>query len=150
MDTRKFVTGFCIFIGGSLISWKANKSNTIFKSSAEVEYWALASTTSELVWIRQLLKDFQDEVSSPVLLFYDNQVSIHIAFDPNFHEMTKYIKINCHFIHDKITTCYIKLMPIRSQCQLADIFTKALPSSLFLTLLSKMVVIDIHSSYFLL
>ena len=54
--------------------------------------------------------------------------------------------LDCHFVHEKIEAGFIKLMPVRSQHQLADIFTKALPSSILKPLLSKMAVKDIYSS----
>ncbi|XP_030479381.2 uncharacterized mitochondrial protein AtMg00810-like [Cannabis sativa] len=57
--TRRSTTGFCVFIGDCLISWKTKKQPTISKSSAEAEYRALAATTSELTWLQYLLQDFQ-------------------------------------------------------------------------------------------
>ncbi|XP_022873700.1 uncharacterized protein LOC111392570 [Olea europaea var. sylvestris] len=48
LDSRKFVTGFCVFLGYSLVSWKAKKQTTLSRSSAEAKYRALASTVSEL------------------------------------------------------------------------------------------------------
>lgn len=108
-NSRKLITGFCVLLGDSLISWRAKKQTIISKSSAEAEYRALASTTSELVWIHQLLLDFQITSSSPALIFCDNQAAIHIATNPIFHERTKYI-IDCHFTWDKINDGFIKLL----------------------------------------
>ncbi|GJX74182.1 ribonuclease H-like domain-containing protein [Tanacetum coccineum] len=55
--TRKSVTGFCIFVNASLVSWKSKKQNTLFKSYAEAKYRAIASATSKTVWILKKLKD---------------------------------------------------------------------------------------------
>lgn len=49
MDSRKSTTGFCVFLGNSLVSWKAKQQNTVSHLSAETEYRALASTASEVV-----------------------------------------------------------------------------------------------------
>lgn len=105
----------------------------------------MAATTSEILWLNQLLKDFSIPISSPNLLFCDNQAAVHIATNPAFHERTKHIEIDCHFIRDHVNIGTIKLMPVRTHHQLADIFTKPLPTSRFFSLLSKMAVKDIFS-----
>lgn len=130
-DCRRSVIGFCIFIGDSLVSWKAKKHTTVSRSSAEDEYRALSSTSNELIWLQQLLKDFQVKVDSPALLYCDNQAAIHIASNPIFHKRTKHIEIDCHFVHERVASGVLKLLPIRSQYQLTDMFTKPLPSTHF-------------------
>ncbi|GKE71132.1 ribonuclease H-like domain-containing protein [Tanacetum coccineum] len=57
--TKKSVTGFCIKLNGSLISWKSKKQHTLSKSSAEAEYKAMALVTSEVIWILKVLKDLE-------------------------------------------------------------------------------------------
>ena len=74
----------------------------------------MVAVISELVWLHQLLQDFQVSVISPDFLFCDNQAGVHIASNPIFHERTKYIEIDCHFVRDKVTPGFLRLMPIRS------------------------------------
>ena len=128
-----------------MVSWKSKKQTTVSRSSTEAEYQAMAATTSELLWLQQLLTDLGVTSSSPMLLFCDNHVAVHIASNPTFHEMTKHIEIDCHFIRDKVSAHVVKLMPIQSNYQLVNLFTKPLSSPLFFPLFSKMVIKNIHS-----
>jgi hypothetical protein len=139
---RKSTTGFCVFVGGNLISWRSKKQHVVARSSAEAEYRAMASAACELIWLKSLLLDMGITSKAPMTLFCDNQAAMHIAANPVFHERTKHIDVDCHFIRQQVQQQIITPSYIRSHDQLADIFTKVLPSVQFQQLLSKLGSID--------
>ena len=83
------LTGYSIYLGDSLISWKSKKQPTIFRSSSEAEYRALATTTCELQWLSYLLEDLHLPLSQPATLYCDNKYVLQIASNQVFHEHTK-------------------------------------------------------------
>lgn len=77
--TRKSVTGYAMFLGDSLISWKSNKQSTVSCSSAEAEYRAMYMATKELIWLAHVLVDLKVHFVLPVYLYCDNTAALHIA-----------------------------------------------------------------------
>ena len=129
-------------IGQSRVSWKSKKQSTVSKSSFEDEYRALSSAASEITWLIQLLQDLGVDNLRPVILHCDNMSAIHIAKNPVFHERTKHIEVDCHFTRDKVLEGLLQLTYLPTQNQLADVFTKALPSPQFCKLLTKLGVVN--------
>lgn len=83
------------------------------RSSAEAEYRAMAHTACEMMWVRSLLQEMSFIMSGPMRMYCDNQAAIYISSNPVFHERTKHIEVDCHFIRDmvlskQITTSYVK------------------------------------------
>lgn len=82
--SRKSRTGYLALLGGSPISWKSKKQSVVSRSSAQAEYRAMATTVSEILWLRWMLKELDVEITDPTPLFCDNQAARHIANNPVF------------------------------------------------------------------
>jgi ATP sulfurylase len=116
----------------------------VARSSAKAEYRAMASTTSELIWIKQLLKDLEIKVETSMEMYCNNQAAKHITLNSIFHEITKHIDINCHFIREKIQSNEIETPFVKSENQLVDVFTKGLDPGPFHENVDKLGMFNIY------
>lgn len=105
------------------------KQHIVSRSSVEAEYKSMAVTLCDLKWLWRLLHGLRAPVTRPILLHCDNQVAIYITANPIFHERTKHIEIDCHFVQNGVQAGIITPSYIRSDLQPAYIFNKALHPS---------------------
>ncbi|KAG8480819.1 hypothetical protein CXB51_025538 [Gossypium anomalum] len=77
--TRGPVTGYCVMLGSSLISWKSKKQSTVARSSAEAEYRSMVAVMAEVVWLTGLLQEIGVQNLKPVELCCDSKAAIQIA-----------------------------------------------------------------------
>ncbi|XP_019086837.1 PREDICTED: uncharacterized protein LOC109127060 [Camelina sativa] len=137
-ETSRSISGICVFLGDSLISWRSKKQDVVSQSSAEAEYRSMAKATCELLWINSLLEDLQVRLIDPIVMYCDNEAALHIAKNSVFHERTKHIERDCHVVRERVASGFMKVLHIGTEHQLADMLTKALTEKQFLYLLSKM------------
>ena len=142
-DSRRSTTGFSMFVGDSLISWRSKKQPTVSRSSAEAEYRALALASCEMMWLKTLLRELRVEERSVPVLFSDSTAAIYIATNPVFHERTKHVELDCHTVREKLDQGLLKTLHVKTEDQVADILTKPLFPYQFEYLKSKMCIQNI-------
>lgn len=127
---RKSVSGFLFQVYGNTISWSSKKQTTVATSSSEAEYIALSAGVAESIWISGLLTDLGVKMTKPVTIYEDNRGCIGMAQNLEC-KRAKHIDIKHHFIRDHIAAGRIRVEPVCTDRQLADIFTKALDIARF-------------------
>ncbi|KAK4253927.1 hypothetical protein QN277_009371 [Acacia crassicarpa] len=105
----------------------------------------MSQSVQEIVWIHQLMKEVGLATSLPAKLWCDNKAALHIASNSVFHERTKHIEIDCHFVRDKIKENFISTGNVRSSDQLGDLLTKALNGTRVKYLCNKLGLINIYA-----
>nr|KYP44593.1 Copia protein [Cajanus cajan] len=143
--TRRSVFGYLMKLGSVLVSWKTKKQTIVSRSSSEAEYRSMAHATSEILWLRNLLSCLQVMCDSPTTLYYDNQAALHLAANSVYHERTKHIEVDCHFIWEHLQARAISTAYVPTKQQPADIFTKSLVGNQFKELIVKLGVHHMHT-----
>jgi hypothetical protein len=97
-DTRRSTSGFCVFMGYSLLSWSSKRQTTVSCSSAEAEYRGVANAVAECTWLRQLLSELDCPLSKATIVFCDNVSACYMSSNPLHHRRTKHIELDVHFV----------------------------------------------------
>ncbi|CAL2268732.1 unnamed protein product [Prunus armeniaca] len=145
VSDRRSTTGYCMFVGGNLVTWRSKKQSVVARSSAEAEFKAMAHGVCELLWLKILFRDLRITIQGPMRLFCDNKAAISIAHNPLQHDRTKHIEIDRHFIKEKLSQGLICTPYVKTNDQLADILTKGVSSKVFESSLAKLGIQDIYS-----
>ncbi|RVW43051.1 Retrovirus-related Pol polyprotein from transposon RE1 [Vitis vinifera] len=137
--------GFSVSVG-NLVTWRSKKQSVVARSSAEAEFRAMAQGICEGIWLNRLLEELRVPLKHPMVLYCDNQAAISIAKNPVHHDRTKHVEIDRHFIKEKIEEGVFKVSYTPTNCQTADILTKALARVNFEDLTEKFGMINIYNA----
>nr|GFA96267.1 retrovirus-related Pol polyprotein from transposon TNT 1-94 [Tanacetum cinerariifolium] len=129
-DTFKSTFDGAQFLGEKLVSWSLKKQDCTVLSNAEAEYVSLSACCAQVLWMRTQLTDYGFYFNK-IPIYYDSKSAIAISCNPVQHSRTKHIAVRYHFIKEHVEKGTIELYLIKTDYQLADIFTKALPTDRF-------------------
>lgn len=141
--SRRFVTGYFVRFGESILSWKSKKQNTISRSSVEAEYRSITVTVAKLVWLLGLLKEIGIDTTQPTKIYTDSNSTMQIESNPVYHKRTKHIEIDCNFIREKINQVLVTVNYIPTSDQPADVLTKGLSKAYHEHLLSNLGILNL-------
>ena len=130
IEDRKNTSDACFLIGDCLVAWLSKKQNSISLSIAKVEYITNGSCCTQLLWMKQMLCDYEIEQET-MNIHYDNSSAINISNNLVLHSHTKHIEIHHHFIKDLIEKKVVSLEFISTEYHLENIFTKSMDSLRF-------------------
>lgn len=145
-DRRRSTSGFLFLLHGGPISWASRRQSCTALSTTEAEFIAASEATKEATWLLRLLKEIDGEgTTGPVELLCDSQSAIRLVKNPEFHQRTKHIDVRYNFIRDQQADGIVNMKFVQSKDQLADVFTKPLPTPAFERLRNDLGVIELPS-----
>jgi hypothetical protein len=130
---RKSTSGTCHFLETSLVCWSSRKQSSVAQSTIKAEYVAAASCCSQILWIVHTMRDY-GVIYKSVPLMCDSSSAICLAQNPFFHGRAKHKKVRHRFLRDHVEKGDIEMKYIDTESQLADIFTKPLDATHFVSL----------------
>ena len=132
--TRHSTSGFVFHYSRAAISWGCKKQATIALSSCEAEIVAASEAAKEAVCLEGFLRELGLGSSSAVPLAVDNQSAIATAYNPEHHSRVKHIERRHFFVREKVESHELCVPFVRSEHNMADMFTKPLAAKAFFRL----------------
>ena len=134
-DSRRSTTGYTLMLNGAAVAWKSKRQSVVALSSAEAEFMAASALVQEVIYTRCLLENLGFPQKEPTFIYEDNRTCIAWSEGSvGGSDRAKHIDLREHFVHDAVEAKILKLMPVNSVDNVADLLTKPLTKTPFLSL----------------
>jgi histone deacetylase 1/2 len=124
-DTKLSRSAYSVFANGTPVSWMSKKQTCHALSSCEAEIIAMCEAIKEAMWLRNFLSELKIKYDDPIVLRVDNESAKALSLDPVNHSGSKHIDLKYKFILECVSTGFIKPVYVRTDQNIADIFTKS-------------------------
>ncbi|GJS04139.1 hypothetical protein Tco_0320647 [Tanacetum coccineum] len=124
-DTGRSTSGSMQLLGDRVVSWSSKRQKSVAISSTEAEYITLSGCCAQVLWMRSRLFDYGLGCNK-IPTYRDNKSAIALCCNNVQHSRSKRIDIRYHFIKEQVENGVVELYFVRTEYQLANIFTKAL------------------------
>ena len=128
VDSRRSHTGYVLMLNEGAISWKSRSQDCVSLSTSEAEYVAACQCGQEVLYLREILRDFGYAQRAPTSVYEDNLACIAMSENPVRRKFSRHIDIRRYFVRDMVALGIIKLVPLRTHLMVADALTKSLPA----------------------
>jgi hypothetical protein len=125
------------------VSWSSRRQPCVSLSTTEAEFIAASETVKEAIWLKRLLTEIGNNGDKPIPILCDNDSTIKLVKNNQFHQRTKHIEVRHYFVREKQEAGEIEVSYVPTQDNLADIFTKPLPNPRFCDLRARLGITEV-------
>ena len=125
--TGRSVTGWVTTVGGTALSWKSQKQNTVAMSTAESEYMAACSVSKECCYLKSLL--FEIGFDQNIKVYTDSTAALSMILNPVQRQKAKHFNVQYHWVRECHQSGRLRYYHLEGVKQPADMLTKALPQA---------------------
>jgi len=112
-------------------SWCSKKQDIVARFTVKAEFITATTAANQGLWLKKIMCDLHMEEKGSTKIFIDNQVAIAISNNPVFHGKMKHFNIKLYFLREVQQKGEVAVIYYKSEDQLADLFSKPLPTSKF-------------------